>query len=834
MLKSTYFYALLSLIFASHVISTDNIIHPEVFKLTENADNDFIQVELGFESRLYELHLKPANEVVHTDAQVYIHYQEDGANVEQYGISEYELYPYSGKVVENNLTVGWVRISFNDDDDTFNGVLSIRGLSDQVQESFQILTVKQYQKHVAIHKLPKLQQKLRQSVDVILIREDKQHGAHGDLHTACGVDLNDPVHSSLHQQILSRIGDQRVVRRQSGKCLSSPMTMVVDIVADCSYFSLFSNTQDVLQQILSNVNQASQLYQDTFNIILAIGSVNIQTTCNADEGQYWNTPCREDYPMITRLSDFSKWRGDQKSTSGLFILMTKCSFGQTVGVAWLGSACQTTVSVQQKTGSNLYLSGTAVVSSSWFEWATLAHEIAHTFSSVHDCSAGCGGCVSLDACKQCFNGYSNCPCCSCGSGGQCDCQAKYLMSPTSAGTSNTFSPCTINMICAAKDSWSKCLKAPNTQRSLTANMCGNGVLESGEECDVGRPGSQTASQSTCCDASTCKLKPGAQCDPFNQKCCTSQCRPKKAGEVCRKAIGVCDIDDQCNGISADCPQDARQPDLSQCYISSKNMTGQCARGYCTSRNYQCLMKQLNGVVGECPGHSNQCSMFCRATGAVGSCIEVQGSFFDDGTACGLSGVCERGKCVQSGWSAFIGFINDHSGFFIIIFVFCGTLLLGVAYKHLRRYQKIQGLGLAGFSINSSLSRPKMVSSYSQQNLLQLQDDSVEGDDQSTIFDRDEGLGDQMTQQQQQPSSGSNKSSIKSQLKKKMSKKADGKNLTLNTQYNAPVAEKGLSSARISAYSPLSPSVATFSMRKNQSSSKAGTSSDTKSNKTEEK
>lgn len=63
------------------------------------------------------------------------------------------------------------------------------------------------------------------------------------------------------------------------------------------------------------------------------------------------------------------------------------------------------------------------------------------------------------------------------------------MSPTSAGTSNTFSPCTINMICAAKDSWSKCLKAPNTQRSLTANMCGNGVLESDEECDVGRPGS---------------------------------------------------------------------------------------------------------------------------------------------------------------------------------------------------------------------------------------------------------------------------------------------------------------------------------------------------------
>nr|Q801Z4.2 RecName: Full=Disintegrin DisBa-01 [Bothrops alternatus] len=73
---------------------------------------------------------------------------------------------------------------------------------------------------------------------------------------------------------------------------------------------------------------------------------------------------------------------------------------------------------------------------------------------------------------------------------------------------------------------------------------GNELLEAGEECDCGTPGNP------CCDAATCKLRPGAQCA---EGLCCDQCRFMKEGTVCRIARGD-DMDDYCNGISAGCPR----------------------------------------------------------------------------------------------------------------------------------------------------------------------------------------------------------------------------------------------------------------------------------------
>lgn len=58
--------------------------------------------------------------------------------------------------------------------------------------------------------------------------------------------------------------------------------------------------------------------------------------------------------------------------------------------------------------------------------------------------------------------------------------------------------------------------APGTRNTTTLQMCGNGIVESGEECDTG------GQDSACCDASTCKFKKGAVCEyvyppPFSFK-----------------------------------------------------------------------------------------------------------------------------------------------------------------------------------------------------------------------------------------------------------------------------------------------------------------------------
>jgi hypothetical protein len=65
-----------------------------------------------------------------------------------------------------------------------------------------------------------------------------------------------------------------------------------------------------------------------------------------------------------------------------------------------------------------------------------------------------------------------------------------------------------------------------------AAVCGNGVLEEGEECDIG------SLSSPCCDSSTCMLTAGSQCSA-EQACCEESCQFKSASAVCREG-DVCD------------------------------------------------------------------------------------------------------------------------------------------------------------------------------------------------------------------------------------------------------------------------------------------------------
>src|SRR6202035_1928806 len=89
--------------------------------------------------------------------------------------------------------------------------------------------------------------------------------------------------------------------------------------------------------------------------------------------------------MDNDLNIFSAWRG-QRGNDGiaLWSLLTGCSAGAEVGVAWLGMLCQ----FQASTQGAQTVSGTNVVSSiGQDEWKVLAHEIGHGFGAYHDCTA---------------------------------------------------------------------------------------------------------------------------------------------------------------------------------------------------------------------------------------------------------------------------------------------------------------------------------------------------------------------------------------------------------------------------------------------------------------
>lgn len=101
-----------------------------------------------------------------------------------------------------------------------------------------------------------------------------------------------------------------------------------------------------------------------------------------------------------------------------------------------------------------------------------------------------------------------------------------------------------------------CILDPDPNRQIISmQMCGNGIVEAGEECDPG-----LGSNSTCCDPQTCKFTAGAVCDPSGSTCCTSGCQLAPATQLCRKSRDDrCDVPEFCTGNSSTCPTDITMP-----------------------------------------------------------------------------------------------------------------------------------------------------------------------------------------------------------------------------------------------------------------------------------
>jgi len=104
----------------------------------------------------------------------------------------------------------------------------------------------------------------------------------------------------------------------------------------------------------------------------------------------------------------------------------------------------------------------------------------------------------------------------------------------------------------------------------TNSVCGNKILEIGEQCEKNQDGSWPA----CCDSSICQFKP--------------------ASTICRVATGACDVAETCTGSSAACPADTKAPQGTACDDSSYcngyetcDGTGNCNSGTtidCTVHN----------------------------------------------------------------------------------------------------------------------------------------------------------------------------------------------------------------------------------------------------------
>ncbi|KAI0344240.1 hypothetical protein BDW22DRAFT_1355581 [Trametopsis cervina] len=418
----------------------------------------------------------------------------------------------------------------------------------------------------------------------------------------------------------------------SAGCPTTQKVIYMGVAADCVYTSLYGSAQNATQHILTNFNTASALYKTTFNVSLGIVELQVhdpQCPSTADPAAPWNIACQDNVTLNDRLSLFSAWRGQKGNDgAGLWHLMSGCPTGTEVGIAWLGTLCQ-----QSASGSapNV-VSGTAVSTSGRVEWQVVAHEIGHNFGAIHDCTDGCdtGGPTCCPLTKD-----------------SCNANSQFIMSPVAESSEMKFSQCSLGNICSLMQAGAQgatngtCLiDAVDAKNTISLQMCGNGIVEAGEECDPGK-----GVDSPCCDSTTCKFKAGAVCDPNSSPCCTGQCTFAPSTQVCRPSKdATCDQAETCTGNSSSCPTDVTSPNGKSC--GSNGLA--CASGVCTSLDKQCQTVGASmNLQKACPSKDDKsCQVSCQDPNSSNQCIVLQSPLVD-GSPCGYGGTCNKGSC-QSG------------------------------------------------------------------------------------------------------------------------------------------------------------------------------------------
>ena len=139
-------------------------------------------------------------------------------------------------------------------------------------------------------------------------------------------------------------------------CPTSRRVALVGIATDCTYTASFDSTESLRRSLINMVNTASELFESTFNISLALHNLTISdANCpgSASDSAPWNVGC-SDGDMNWRLQEFSSWRSSLNDRENAYwTLMTGCPSGSEVGISWIGQLCssQSSTNVVAQTSS---------------------------------------------------------------------------------------------------------------------------------------------------------------------------------------------------------------------------------------------------------------------------------------------------------------------------------------------------------------------------------------------------------------------------------------------------------------------------------------------------
>nr|XP_023694287.1 disintegrin and metalloproteinase domain-containing protein 28 [Paramormyrops kingsleyae] len=323
--------------------------------------------------------------------------------------------------------------------------------------------------------------------------------------------------------------------RSSGPSLLQQQKYVdLLLVADNrEYKKMNSNENELRKRIFEIVNYVNLVYKP-LKTFIALTGLEVWT----DQDNIAVTP-----PAGATLDAFTNWRKTSlvKQHDNAHLLTGIDFEGSTVGLAYVGSFCAThsTGVIQDHSSSSIAVG------------ATLAHEMGHNLGMSHDSDS----CICTD--KSCI-----------------------MSAALSYNIPKHFSSCSSNSYGEYLDSRNpQCLfNKPDYNAIISPPVCGNGFVEKGEECDCG---TVEECNNPCCNATTCTLTAGSQCE--EGECCEN-CKLMPPSRMCRSQKDECDLAEYCTGKSKDCPEDV----FSVNGIPCKNGQGYCYNGQCPMRESQCI------------------------------------------------------------------------------------------------------------------------------------------------------------------------------------------------------------------------------------------------------
>lgn len=149
------------------------------------------------------------------------------------------------------------------------------------------------------------------------------------------------------RQVWNAWGDDDDLTSNIGSTYGCPDTReiaYIGIMTDCTYTASFNSSDSAHRYILNMINTASVVFENSFNISLAIQNLTIsdaECPSSVSDTTAWNVPCSQG-DLNTRLQTFSTWRSSVNDENAYWTLLTGCSVSAgEIGVSWIGALCNT-------------------------------------------------------------------------------------------------------------------------------------------------------------------------------------------------------------------------------------------------------------------------------------------------------------------------------------------------------------------------------------------------------------------------------------------------------------------------------------------------------------